>query len=66
MCAYLYCCTASACKADGVKFNMSLMDFADSISPEDLNQWTATVNATAEQAPDGDADAEGEKKVRHP
>ena len=34
MCAYLFCCVASACKHDGVKFDMSLMDFADSLTPE--------------------------------
>ena len=33
MCAYLFCCVASACKHDGVKFDMSLMDFADRMSP---------------------------------
>lgn len=64
MCAYLFCCTASACKKDGVKFDMSLMDFADSITPEDLNEWTEAVNATASQAPEGETevDAGGEKK----
>ena len=60
ICAYLFCCVASACKKDGVPFDMSLMDFADSITPDDLNQWTEVVNGTAEQSPEGDA--EGEKK----
>lgn len=64
MCAYLFCCTASACKKDGVKFDMSLMDFADSITPEDLNEWTEAVNGTADHTPEDEADmgAEGEKK----
>ena len=61
MCAYLFFCVASACKHDGVKFDMSLMDFADSLTPEDLNKWTDTVNDTADQAPE-DTDTEGEKK----
>ena len=61
MCAYLFCCVASACKHDGVKFDMPLMDFADSLTPEDLNKWTDTVNATADHAPE-DTDTEGEKK----
>ena len=60
ICAYLFCCVASACKKDGVPFDMSLMDFADSITPDDLNQWTEVVNGTAEQSPE--SDAEGEKK----
>lgn len=61
MCTYLFCCTASACKKDGVKFDMSLMDFADSITPEDLNQWTEAVNGTADQTPT-DEGAADEKK----
>ncbi len=61
MCAYLYCCTASACKHDGVDFDMSLMDFADSLTPEDLTKWTDTVNATEDEAQE-DTDTEGEKK----
>lgn len=65
MCAYLYCCTASACKKDGIKFSLSLMDFADSITPEDLNDWTAAVNNTAEQIPDSSEGHAREKKVRH-
>ncbi len=59
MCAYLYCCTASACKKDGVEFTLSLMDFADSLTPEDLSQWTEAVNGTADQTL---ADDGGEKK----
>ena len=59
MCAYLYCCVASACKKDGVKFDMSLMDFADSLTPEDLNQWTEAVNGTADQAPADKMDTDG-------
>ncbi len=52
MCAYLYCCTASACRKDGVEFGLSLMDFADSIAPEDLNQWAETVSGTDGQTPE--------------
>lgn len=36
---YLWCCVVSACKADGVGFGMSLMDFADSISPDEMSGW---------------------------
>ena len=46
-------------------FDMSLMDFADSLAPDDLNQWTEVVNGTAEQSPEGEGEADGEKKVRH-
>ena len=62
MCAYLFCCVVSACKKDGVKFDMSLMDFADSLTPDDLNKWTEAVNDTANQTPSDETDASGEKK----
>lgn len=32
----LWCCVASASKADGVEFGMGLMDFADTLTPETL------------------------------
>ena len=31
MVVFLWCCVASACKADGVEFNLSLEEFADCI-----------------------------------
>ena len=43
LCTYLWCCVASASKHDGKKFGMSLMDFADSISPEDMEAWAASL-----------------------
>lgn len=49
MCAYLFCCVASACKHDGVKFDMSLMDFADSVSPDDLSAWAEATSGKEEE-----------------
>lgn len=57
LCTFLWCCITSACKADGVEFGMSLMDFADSISPDDMSGWAATLN----DGEDG-GEADGEKK----
>lgn len=34
----VYCCTASACHADGVKFELDFESFADSLSPEELER----------------------------
>lgn len=45
LCAYLYCCVASACAADKIPFSMDLMEFADALSPEDLNAWAESVAA---------------------
>lgn len=42
---------------------MSLMEFSDSIAPDDITEWAEAVNATAANAPGDDGD--GEKKVRH-
>lgn len=56
MCAYLYCCVASASKHDGVKFDMSLLDFADSLTPDDLNAWVASISGNTAQADDGEGD----------
>ena len=54
MCAYLYCCVASACAADKVPFKMSLMDFADSLSPEDMTAWETAVQAETSPAEEGE------------
>lgn len=60
LCAYLYCCVASASAADKVPFDMSLMDFADALSPDDMTAWATAVQASAVQA--SAAPAEGEEK----
>jgi len=48
MCTFLWCCIASACKADGVDFDMSLMEFADSLTPEQMEAWTDAVSEKVE------------------
>ena len=49
MCAYLFCCVASACKHDGVEFDMSLMDFADSLTPEEFSHIYKADGAVSRQ-----------------
>ncbi len=61
MLAFLYSCTQSACAHDGVEFDMDLMAFADSITPDDLNQWTNAVNGATTQMPGGDTVTEEKK-----
>lgn len=56
MCVFLWCCVASACKADGVEFGMSLEDFADVLSPEELGAWAEALSAR------GKSKGAGEKK----
>ena len=47
---FLYCCTASASAADGIDFDLTLDDFADRITPDELNMWTAAMQAEAAEA----------------
>ena len=47
LCTYLWCCVKSASKADGLDFNLSLMDFADNVTPEEATEW---VEANKEQS----------------
>ena len=51
---FLYCCTASASAADGLDFDLSLEAFADRITPDELNAWTAAMQAKAAEANEGD------------
>ena len=47
LCTYLWCCIVSACKRDGKPFDLSLMEFADSIDPDDMAAWSEAVQAEA-------------------
>lgn len=55
--ALIYCCVVSGCKREGVSFAMSLEDFADATTPEDIERWVSAVNAGV-----GVSKSEGEKK----
>lgn len=57
LCTFLWCCIVSASKHDGVDFNLSLMDFADSITPEEMADWAETMKpetGDAKTAEDGE------------
>ena len=47
----------SACRADGVEFGMGLTEFADNLSPADLQAWAAAL-ADADGGAGEDADSE--------
>lgn len=59
LCTFLWCCVESACSAEKRKFDMSLMEFADSIGPEDLQKWAEVTAANNGQSNEG-----GEEKKR--
>lgn len=48
LCAYLYCCVASASAAEGVEFGMSLMEFADALDPADMAAWAGQMQQGAD------------------
>lgn len=54
---FLWCCMASASKADGVEFSLSLMDFADQLEPDTL---TGFYTSMGEGATAGDAEKKTE------
>lgn len=56
ICTFLWCCIVSASKSDGKKFKLSLMDFADSVSLEDMNEWAKTMGQANEEDAETDAD----------
>lgn len=56
ICTFLWCCIVSASKASGKKFKLSLMDFADSVSPEDMNEWAKAMGQGNEEDAETDAD----------
>lgn len=41
----LWACVASACKADGIEFGMSVDDFADLVDLETINQFAASMTS---------------------
>lgn len=55
LCTYLWCCVISASKREGRRFGMTLMEFADSIDPADMEQWTKSL-----EVQNGAGDSEGE------
>lgn len=59
LCTYLWCCVVSASKREGKPFDLSLMEFADSLTPEDMTEWNAAITAEAEVSDD----IPGEKKA---
>lgn len=60
LCTFLWCCVVSASKADGKDFGMSLMEFADAISPDTATAWAEAARAgSGDPQPDS---GEGEKK----
>lgn len=59
---FLWCCVSSASNREGKEFDMSLMDFADAIGPEELDSWQKSL--TAENSEEKDAESSKKKTSR--
>ena len=48
----LWCCVTSACKADGIPFTMSLEDFCDNVSTEDMDAMSDAISEEGKEDTD--------------
>ena len=55
---FLWCCVESACAREKIPFDLSLMEFADSIEPEEMAAWNKAEAGAVQQAPEGDTPKE--------
>lgn len=62
LCTFLWCCVASASRADGKKFDMSLLDFADNLTPHEMSAWAESVRESQEAGEKEAGDVSDEKK----
>lgn len=62
--AWLWCCVASACRRDGISFDIPLSSFADHLSLEDVSAWLLPdVSATSDAAAPSPTGKKKEKNI---
>lgn len=44
---FMWCCIVSACRADGVEFNMDFETFCCYLEPQDVAAWNEAIKAAA-------------------
>lgn len=49
MLMFMWCCIVSACKADGVEFDMDFETFCCHLEPDDVTAWNEAIAAANEQ-----------------
>ncbi|MDE5976680.1 MAG: hypothetical protein K2G69_09040 [Muribaculaceae bacterium] len=59
MIKFLWCCVVSACCREKMEFPLTLMEFADSIGPDELKEWQDAIQEGSAEVAD---DVEGQKK----
>lgn len=62
LCTYLWCCTVSACRREGIEFDMPLMDFADAVTPDEMARWNQAIAEGADGGTEEAIGADGQKK----
>lgn len=50
LCTYLWCCVVSGSEREKLGFNMTLMEFADALTPDDMVNWQKEVAANQKEA----------------
>lgn len=48
---FMWCCVVSACKADGVAFDMEFENFADCMEPDTLDAFLGVMQAEEKKSP---------------
>lgn len=48
---FMWCCVVSACKADGVPFDMEFEDFADRLEPDALGAFFGVLQTDEKKSP---------------
>lgn len=61
VCIFMWCCVKTASKREGKTFNMSLEDFADSVTPEQVTEWLIATMGEKKGEEEAEED-DGQKK----
>ena len=59
----IWCCIKSACKYEGKDFDMSLMDFADNVDGQDIQNIAAVLNSLLTGEPKTEEGEDAEKNA---
>ena len=46
LCTYLWCCIVAGSKREGKEFGLTLMEFADAVTPDDMSEWSEAISAS--------------------
>lgn len=64
MCIYLWCCIKSAAARENKEFSLSVMEFADGVTPAEIQEWTALLRGKLRKEQEGFDEKDGKKKKK--